>query len=72
MKKEIINASNKLNEDSDLSITFIQIGNDRGATKFLQDLDDDLDCKFDIVDTVTYEEFKGMSFDSLIEKSIND
>ena len=65
-------AANRLMRDEDLSVTFVQIGNDQSATKFLKKLDDDLECKFDIVDTVTVEEMEGMSFEALIEKSIND
>jgi hypothetical protein len=75
-ERDVINciqsASNRLNRDEELSITFIQIGNDSGATRFLKKLDDDLKCKFDIVDTVTTSQFNGMSFEQLIDKSIND
>ena len=69
---EIQGASNKLRRDEDLSVTFIQIGNDRAASRFLKKLDDDLKCRFDIVDTVSCDQFNGMSFEQLIEKSIND
>jgi len=47
--KEIVNASNRLTRDEDLSVSFIQIGNDRAATTFLKALDDDIKAKFDIV-----------------------
>ena len=72
VENTIKKAANKLKRDEDLSVTFVQIGNDSSATKFLKKLDDDLDCKFDIIDTVTVEEMEGMSFEALIEKSIND
>ena len=57
--KEIIEAANKIKEDNDLGITFLQIGDDAGATQFLRSLDDDLQAqgaKFDIVDAKTEEE----------------
>ena len=69
---EIQGAANRIHRDADLSVTFIQIGNDGGASRFLKKLDDDLRCKFDIVDTVSCEQFNGMSFEQLIDKSIND
>jgi len=65
-------ASNRIDKDEDLSVTFIQIGNDSGARNFLKQLDDDLNGKFDIVDTVTMEEMRGMTFEEMIYKSIND
>jgi len=70
--KVIETASNKIDRDEDLSVTFIQIGDDNGATQFLKKLDDDLEGKFDIVDTVTVQEMNGMSFDEMIYKSIYD
>jgi len=50
----------------------VQIGHDSSATTFLKALDDDLNAKFDIVDTVTAEEMEGMQFEELIAKSICD
>ena len=50
----IIEASGKINKDEELAIGFFQIGDDPGATSFLQFLDDELQslgAKFDIVDT---------------------
>jgi len=70
--KVIERASNKIDKDEELSITFIQIGDDDGAARFLKQLDDELEGKFDIVDTVTSEEMHGMSFEEMIYKSIND
>ena len=40
--RRIVDASRRLYRDEDLSISFIQIGNDHGAKKFLKWLDDDL------------------------------
>lgn len=51
-------AQSKLQEkDDDLTILFIQVGKDAGATKYLQQLDDNLTgAKFDIVDVKTVAE----------------
>ncbi|KYQ92839.1 hypothetical protein DLAC_05424 [Tieghemostelium lacteum] len=75
VKTLIINTANRLQRDEDLSISFIQIGRDSDATKFLHDLDDYLTsqgAKFDIVDTLTVDEMQNLSFEQLIDKSILD
>lgn len=87
VKQTIINASNRLQRDEDLSISFVQVGRDRDATRFLKELDDDLRCKFDIVDTLPagntpfcsvrcadsiLDALKNMSFEQFIQLSIND
>jgi len=73
VKQVIVDATKKLSSDNQLSISFIQIGNDRAAHKFLKQLDNDLKgAKFDIVDEVTTDEMKDMSFVELIQKSIED
>eukprot|EP01118_Nematostelium_gracile_P009407 TRINITY_DN3169_c0_g1_i1.p1 TRINITY_DN3169_c0_g1~~TRINITY_DN3169_c0_g1_i1.p1 ORF type:complete len:348 (-),score=91.74 TRINITY_DN3169_c0_g1_i1:4-1002(-) len=70
--QEIRSAANGLQQDSDLSITFVQIGRDPSAESFLKKLDDSLGAKFDIVDTVTQADMEGMDFDDMISRSIND
>jgi len=74
VEQAIINASNRLQRDEDLSLSFIQIGNDPAATRFLKHLDDELvrKCKFDIVDTLKSSAMEGMSFAQFIELSIRD
>jgi len=52
LEKVIMEASNKIPRDECLAISFIQVGRDKGARRFLKMLDDDLKgCKFDVVDT---------------------
>eukprot|EP01133_Synstelium_polycarpum_P005242 gene5242-6065_t len=66
VKQLIIQTSNRLQRDEDLSISFIQIGRDRSATVFLKGLDDFLTsqgARFDIVDTLTSDEMHNLSFD---------
>lgn len=75
VKDAIIQATHRLLRQDELSISFIQIGNDAGATQYLAMLDDDLEsqgAKFDIVDTLTTEEMGGLSFSQMVQKSILD
>ena len=50
-----------LNSDDDFGILFLQIGDDKNATLFLKQLDNDLDAKFDIVATKTADELENMT-----------
>lgn len=53
--KVIIEATKKLDKAEEVGLTFIQVGDDAGATSFLKYLDDDLamlGAKYDIVDTI--------------------
>lgn len=71
----LITAANTIEKDSDLAIQFIQIGDDPGATRFLQSLDDDLQArgaKFDIVNSLTREQAEGLSVSELIFEALND
>lgn len=60
----IKNASKNLQSDKQMSITFVQVGDDEWATTYLKYLDDHLDCmdaqgkKIDIVDTIKDEDIK--------------
>lgn len=67
-------ASNKLVNDDDLTIVFIQVGDDKAATAYLKQLDDSLSgAKFDIVDAMTIEEAeKFPTTVDLLMKAIND
>lgn len=53
----ITQAANAQETDDSLTILFVQIGDDRGATNYLKSLDEDLrGAKFDIVDAKTVPE----------------
>ncbi|HBQ99652.1 MULTISPECIES: VWA domain-containing protein [unclassified Roseofilum] len=57
----IITATQKIERDDELALSFIQIGHDAEATTFLKTLDDDLQsagARFDIVDTITINEIE--------------
>lgn len=69
----IIAASQKQEKDEDFTILFVQIGDDKDATRYLQKLDDSLTgAKFDIVDVITSEEADKLEPLDLINKAIND
>jgi len=73
--KVIIEASRRLDRDEELAISFIQVGNDPQATRFLKILDDDLQsagAKFDICDTVTMDDMEDMSLSEVLLNAIND
>lgn len=64
VKDVIVKQANSQANDSDLTILFIQIGDDASAASFQAELDDGLHgAKFDIVDTMT--QAKADSYPSL-------
>jgi hypothetical protein len=73
--KVIIEASRRIEKDEELAISFIQIGSDPQATKFLKILDDELQgagAKFDIVDTVTIEDMEDMTLTDVLLNAVID
>ena len=73
--KVIIEASRRMDRDEELAISFIQVGADAQATKFLKVLDDELQgagAKFDIVDTVTMDDMEDMTLTEVLLNAIVD
>lgn len=73
--KAIIDASNALSRDEELTFGFVQVGDDPNATNFLRSLDDDLQgkgAKFDIVDAITSTEAAGMNVAEMLTKFVAD
>lgn len=71
----IIEASRQMEQDEELAISLIQVGNDATATRFLKALDDELQgagAKFDIVDTVTLDDMADMTLPEVLLKAIQD
>jgi hypothetical protein len=71
----ILDASQKLDRDEELAISFIQVGTDEAATKFLKILDDDLGragAKFDIVDTITMNDMEDLTLKEVLLSAISD
>ncbi|WP_413174089.1 vWA domain-containing protein [Anabaena azotica] len=73
--KVIIETSRRMDRDEELGISFIQVGSDANATRFLKILDDELQsagAKFDICDTITMEDMEDMSLSEVLLNAIND
>jgi uncharacterized protein with von Willebrand factor type A (vWA) domain len=73
--KVIIEVSRRLDRDEELAISFIQVGTDPQAARFLKALDDDLQgagAKFDICDTMTMEDMEDLSLSEVLLNAIND
>jgi hypothetical protein len=71
----IIRATEKMENDAELAISFIQVGNDAGATTFLKALDDQLEsvgAKFDICDTITIDDMGDLSLAEVLMSAIDD
>jgi hypothetical protein len=69
----LVEAASQVTSPTEIGVSFIQVGSDKGATAFLKELDDDLvakhGAKYDIVDTLTVKEMNGKP--SLTEVLIN-
>lgn len=74
--KTIIAFGNSLdNADEEYGISFIQVGKDLGASKFLKKLDDDLvnqGAKHDIVDTKTMDEVESIGLLETLTAALED
>ena len=71
----IIAETKKMKRDGELSVSFIQVGNDQNATKFLTALDSNLmgkGAKFDIVDKLTATDLQKVGFNAMVEASVGD
>ncbi len=75
VERVIIEATKNMKNDEDLSITIVQVGDDRSMDCYLHDLDNHLitkGAKFDIVDVISASHMKGLSFQDLIVRSVRD
>ncbi|TVP56646.1 MAG: VWA domain-containing protein [Nodularia sp. (in: Bacteria)] len=73
--KVIIEASRQMDINEELGISFIQVGTDAQATRFLKVLDDDLQgagAKFDICDTITMDDMEDFSLSEVLLNAIMD
>lgn len=73
--KVIIEASRRMERDEELAISFIQVGSDQQASRFLKVLDDELQgagAKFDICDTLTMEQMEDFSLSEVLLNAIID
>ncbi len=73
--KVIIEATRRLERDEELAVSFVQVGDDPGASRFLKALDDDLGragARFDIVDTLTVSELEDRPLAEVLLDAIRD
>ncbi len=71
----IVHASHQMEKDEELGISFVQVGRDAQAQKFLKALDDQMEsigAKFDICDTVTFDDMEDMSLAEILTNAITD
>lgn len=71
----IVNATRKMDHDEELAISFVQVGDDIQATRFLKALDDQLQgvgAKFDICDATTIDEMEDLTIAEVLLKAIED
>ena len=71
----IVNASRQMEKDEELGISIVQVGSDAQATKFLKALDDQMEsigAKFDICDTITFDDMEDMSLAEILTNAITD
>jgi Mg-chelatase subunit ChlD len=71
----IIQATQKMDRDEELALSFIQVGRDDAAKRFLKLLDDELQsagAKFDIVDTITIDDLEDLSIREVLLNAIYD
>ncbi len=72
VEKSLVTASQGIADDTQLSYLFVQVGNDAGATKFLDHLDNSLKgAKFDIVNTLSEEDAESLSIGQLLFQAVN-
>lgn len=71
----ICGITTKMDKDEELALSFLQIGQDGDATRYLKTLDDDLvarGAKFDIVDTLTFDELETRPLADVLAAAIDD
>lgn len=71
--KSILRAAKRVQRQDELVVTFIQIGSDAGARRFLKVLDDDLvkaGAPFDIISTVDLDEAEGLGLTEVLLGSL--
>jgi Mg-chelatase subunit ChlD len=69
----IRSAVSRIPDASHIRMLFLQVGDDKGAAAYLNDLDSHLTgAKFDIVNTVSFAEANALSPDDLYARAIQD
>jgi uncharacterized protein with von Willebrand factor type A (vWA) domain len=71
----VINATQHMDRDEELALSFVQVGADPQASRFLRILDDKLQsagAKFDICDTITIDSLEETSLTDILLNAILD
>jgi uncharacterized protein with von Willebrand factor type A (vWA) domain len=71
----VIRATQQMDRDEELALSFIQVGSDDGASRFLKSLDNDMTsvgAKFDICDTITMDDMADGSLADVLMSAIDD
>jgi uncharacterized protein with von Willebrand factor type A (vWA) domain len=71
----IVEATKQLTRDDELGLSFLQIGGDPEATRFLRILDDELTragARHDIVDTLTFDEIEDVGLTEVLLRALHD
>ncbi|MGD1851163.1 MAG: hypothetical protein ACFCBU_11340 [Cyanophyceae cyanobacterium] len=71
--RELIIATQKMSAGNQLAVSFVQIGDDPEATKFLHFLEDELvrlGAKFDVIDIVTVDSFGDRTLEEVLLEAI--
>lgn len=72
VENSIIKATTKIEDATQINLLFVQIGNDPGASKFLDHLDNSLSgAKYDIVDTLSAADAGALSMEQLVFQAVN-
>ncbi|MEO1187345.1 MAG: hypothetical protein AAFX46_22970, partial [Cyanobacteria bacterium J06636_27] len=72
ISQAIINASQKIDNNQELTISFIQVGQELHITKAIKSCDEELQglgVKFDIVNSITLDDIEKMTFTQVLINS---
>ena len=67
--RAILRAAKRVHKQDELAVSFVQVGNDPGARRFLKILDDEMvraGAPHDICNTVTLDEAEGMGLTEVL------
>jgi uncharacterized protein with von Willebrand factor type A (vWA) domain len=75
VEQAIVEASKQVDHDKEIGVTFVQVGHDNGATRFLEHLDDNLTnvgAKYDIVDTIKIADIDDKPLTEVLLNALTD
>jgi len=75
LQEAIVDATQKMDDAKEIAITFLQVGTDQKATRYLQELDECLisrKARYDVVTTKTYEQLNADGLTKALLQSVSD